>query len=453
MKSFHVEMFRFLAYLMLLAFCTSLSLAQAPDTLWTKTYGGTLREDAWEVQQTVDGGYIIVGETESFTSAQVHAWLLKTDSLGDTLWTRTYGGQNSTRGYSVQKTTDGGYVFVGYIVYYGSTPADVYLVKTDSLGDTLWTRTYGGTHDEKGRSVKQTSDGGYIIAGTKRAGSYYDDVFIIKTNSSGDTVWTKTYGVTFNDQAFSVHQLADDGYMVAAYTYHYCGGGIWFIRMDSTGDTLWTKVYNHPVGVAGKSCRPTSEGGYIATGVNYNGDIWLIKLDSLGDSLWTQSHGQWPTEDWGFDVLETAGQRYVLTGKTGSWGANPEYDVFLIKTDSLGNRLYTQLYDRDIEDIGRSLQQTADSGFIIVGRTTANNFDIYLIKTGTYPGIDEQTTIAIKHCRQGTTIFSGPLQLSADKKCKVFDITGRVVESYKMRPGIYFVEIDGVVTQKVVKVR
>ena len=412
-----------------------------------------MRENAWEVQQTTDGGYIIVGETESFGNPGLNVWLLKTDSLGDTLWTRTFGGQSNDRGYSVQETTDGGYVVVGYTVPYGLIAADVYLVKTNSLGDTLWTRTYGGTHDEIGRSVKQTSDGGYIIAGTKAVpGSQMDDVFILKTNSFGDTLWTKTYGVTNRDQGFSVHQLADNGYMVAAYTYYHCGGGIWFIRMDSTGDTLWTKVYNHPIGVAGKSCRPTSDGGYIATGVNYNGDIWLIKLDSFGDSLWTQSYGG-PAEDWGFDVLETAGKRYVLTGKTGSWGANPPYDVFLIKTDSLGNRVYTQCYDRDSEDYGHSLQQTADSGFIIVGRTTSNNFDIYLIKTGAYPGIDEQTTIAIKQCRQGTTIFSGPLQLPKGIQCKVFDITGRVVLPDKIRPGIYFIEIDGRITQKVVKIR
>jgi len=146
--------------------------AQAPDTAWTKTYGGGGGDEANSVQQTSDGGYIIVGNTYSYGEGLENIYLIKTNSLGDTVWTRTYGGTDYNYGNSVQQTSDGGYIVAGNTDSYGAGGFDVYLIKTDASGNTTWTKTYGGSSTEWGNSVQQTTDGGYIVTG--------------KTNSYGE---------------------------------------------------------------------------------------------------------------------------------------------------------------------------------------------------------------------------------------------------------------------------
>ena len=181
--------------------------ANAQQITFQKTYGGTGNDYANSVQQTTDGGYIIAGYTASFGGDSSHVYLIKTDSLGDTLWTKTYGGDSSDIGNSVQQTTDGGYIVAGTTNSFGAGNVDVYLIKTNSIGDTMWTKTYGGTNIDVGSYVRQTLDGGYIIArytGSFGAGGF--DVYLIKTNSLGDTLWTRTYGGTFADFGSSVQQ-------------------------------------------------------------------------------------------------------------------------------------------------------------------------------------------------------------------------------------------------------
>jgi len=151
-----------------------------------RTYGGINSDLGYSVQQTQDGGYIIAGETESYGAGLIDVYLIKTDSLGDTLWTRTFGGTSWDYGRSVAQTSDGGYIITGYTWSYGAGYADVYLIKTDPLGNTLWTRTFGGIDGDVGYSIQQTSDGGYIITGkTNSYGAGSDDVYLIKTDTLG----------------------------------------------------------------------------------------------------------------------------------------------------------------------------------------------------------------------------------------------------------------------------
>lgn len=361
---------------------TNLATAQGPDTLWTKTYGGSYFEEAMSVQQTADSGYIITGYTHSYGAGNSDVYLVKTDSLGGTLWTRTFGGTDSDYGRSVQQTADGGYIIAGYIASFGGYNA--YLIKTDDSGDTVWTKTYGGVC--LAMSVQQTTDGGYIITGriySYGAGEY--DVYLIKTDGSGDTMWTKTYGGTDDDYGYSVQQIQDGGYIIAGATCSYGPGDtdVYLIKADSSGDTVWTRSYGGSYGDYGYSIQQIKDGGFIVVGKtnSFGGNkVYLLHIDSNGDTLWTKTYGNWAH---GYSVHQTFDGGYVVAGNECPPGES-EPDVWLVRTDTLGNILWTRFYGNTLRSGGYSVQQTKDGGYIIGGYTRpsdANRRDFYLVKT------------------------------------------------------------------------
>ncbi|MBN2466234.1 hypothetical protein JXD38_11490 [candidate division WOR-3 bacterium] len=205
------------------------------DTLWTGTYGRHGDASAYSVEQTTDGGYIIAGRS----LYDYAAYLIKTNAQGDTLWTRIYRGPGgNAAGRSVRQTSDGGYIVAGY-KYSSAVDPDVYLIKTDAAGDSLWARTYGGERAEYGYSVQQTTDGGYVIASyTASFGAGGADSYLIKTNTSGDTLWTRTYGGAEFDVGFAVQQTTDGGYIIAGTTRSFGAGDndVYLIKTDANGD-------------------------------------------------------------------------------------------------------------------------------------------------------------------------------------------------------------------------
>jgi len=243
--------------------------AQAPDTLWTKTFGGADYDWGISVQETSDSGYIIAGMTLSFGAGSFDAYLIKTNATGETLWTKTYGGNNYDFAASVQQTSDGGYIIAGMTFSFGAGLNDVWLIKTDSFGDSLWARTFGGTSMDASYSVQQTIDGGYIIVGwTESFGRSDQDVYLIKTDSSGNDVWAKTYGGSGNDQGFSVVQTSDSGYIIVGNTRSFGPGDedVYLLKTDKDGDLLWDKTYGGTNYDAAYSVKQTIDGGYIIAG-------------------------------------------------------------------------------------------------------------------------------------------------------------------------------------------
>jgi len=323
------------------------------DTLWTKTYGGEDMDCGTEVQQTSDDGYIIAGYTRSFGIGGLDVYLLKLNSSGDTLWTRTYGGTEEDAGFSVQQTSDGGYIIAGSTYSFGVGVSDFYLLKTDSSGVMLWTRTYGGFCFDEGFSVQQTSDGGYIITGeTCSFGNGNDDVYLVKTNSLGDTLWTRTYGGTYKDWGISVQQTSDDGYIVAGWTWPSgtAYADAYLIKTNSRGDTLWIKTYGGSGYDDASSVRQTLEGGYIIAGSTSSfgplpEDVYLIKADHRGDTLWTRTFGGIDV-DIGAAVRQTSDGGYIVAGVT--YNSSGLGDVYLIKTNANGIVSVRELNDGNI---------------------------------------------------------------------------------------------------------
>ena len=206
--------------------------AQAPDSLWSRTFGGSLGDACYSMQQTTDGGYILAGSAQSFGS---NAWLLKTDENGDSIWSQTYSG--SIR--SVQQTSDGGYVLAGAYCLPGD--CNFLLLKTDANGNQIWSRTFGGAEYDDCQSVQQTWDGGFILAGrTESFGAGNKDFWMVKTDINGDSLWSRTFGGTLAEYCYSVQQTTDGGYMLAGHTrsFGWACPNFWLVKTDENGDSL-----------------------------------------------------------------------------------------------------------------------------------------------------------------------------------------------------------------------
>ncbi|MEO0019967.1 MAG: T9SS type A sorting domain-containing protein [candidate division WOR-3 bacterium] len=417
---------------------------------WERTYGRVSCDAGFSAQQTSDGGYIVAGWTYSVPPFIAYAvYLVKTDSFGDTIWTRCLGNQFVNMGFSVQQTADGGYIVAGYTGPGYVGPYDFYLVKTDSFGDTIWTRTYGGTEDDMGSSVQQTFDGGFIIAGgTSSFGAGGYDFYLVKTDSFGDTIWTRTYGGEEADVGYSVQQTTDGGYIIAGGTRSFGAGGVdvYLVKTDSFGDTIWTRTYGGEEDDDARSVQQTTDGGYIVAGWTYSfstgdsADVYLIKTDANGDTIWTRTYGG-EKNVCGYGVQQTADGGYIIAGWTGIFSTGDSADVYLIKTDANGDTIWTRTYgSASIHDLGFSVQQTADGGYIIAGRTyTAGAGDVYLIKTDSLglvsTGVEEQRTKPLPNLLLDvspnpftkTATIRYQLPSATPVRILAFDITGRTV--------------------------
>ena len=381
--------------LLLSAVCLS-SIASA-QTNWQRTYGGQDDDVGYSVQQTTDGGFIVAGSTASYGAGELDVYLIKTNARGDTLWTRTYGGADYDLGLSVQQTTDDGFVIAGYTGPGFPGGMDIYLIKTDAQGDTLWTRTYGGTSGEVGYSVRQTADGGYIIAGSTQTPDYGDDdVYLIRTNAVGDTLWTRTYGGENHDEAFSVAQTSEGGYIVAGTSNSFGGEDVYLLKTDASGDTLWTRTYRGKHRAGGTSVQQTADSGYIIAGYTVSPvpptpegvDVYVVKTNASGDTLWTRTYGR---TDWdrGDAVQQTADGGYIIAGAIETDGPT-RIDVYLIKINAGGDTLWTRTYGGSDRDQGLSVRQTADGGYIVTGYNRSlgtGDRDVYLIRTNADPDV------------------------------------------------------------------
>jgi hypothetical protein len=364
------------------------SVVQAPSWEWFKTFGGSDWDSGSSVQQTSDGGFILVGTTTSFGAGGFDVWLIKTDADGNKLWEKTFGGIRDDRGHSVQQTSDGGFILLGWTESFDAREADVWLIKTDASGNIEWDRTFGGSDRDKGSSVQQTSDGGFILVGyTESFGAGWADVWLIKTDADGNKLWEKTFGGSGLDSGSSVQQTSDGGFIIVGYTTSFGAGGfdVWLIKTDADGNKLWEKTFGGSRRDWGSSVQQTSDGGFIIVGYTTSfgaGDVWLIKTDANGNKQWDRTFGG---SDWdeGWSVQQTSDGGFIIVGWTWSFGAGGP-DVWLIKTDANGNKQWDRTFGGSDWDWGFSVQQTSDGGFIIVGSTEsfgAGEGDVLLIKS------------------------------------------------------------------------
>ena len=305
---------------------------------WSQTYGGDNDDVIRDVQQTSDGGYILVGSTGS-QGLYYQVYLIKTDGYGQEEWSQTFGGGGEDLAYSVQQTSDGGYIIVGQYEHWGINDYDVWLIKTNGAGQEEWNQKIGGPNKDVGFFVQQTTDGSYIVLGETRSfGNGNTDIYLIKVNSNGNIMWTQFFGTGGEESGYSLEETLDGGYII-------CGESsgtqqvqsAYMIKTDESGIEEWSILFEQTYMSSLSSVKQTANGGFIAAGfLNTNNnwsDIYLVETDENGIEQWSQTFGGLEPER-AYSVQQTIDGGYIVTGKTKSFGSN-EYDIYLLKTMSL----------------------------------------------------------------------------------------------------------------------
>lgn len=262
-------------------------IAENGDTLWTRTFGTSGLDFGYAVTTTLDGGIAVAGTT-TVPNQSINMSLMKLNSQGDILWSRTYGDTNVDEAFSINQTPDGGFLLSGRTVPTGASVPDMYAVRTNSAGDTLWTRRVGNDDWEEGAGAIETSDGGTIVAGWKQVPGNSTDFYVVKTAANGTVLWSHTFGGSGVDRATSIRQSTDGGSILGGYTTSMGAGSsdMYFIKLDTNGDTTWTRT----AGGAGAdylyAIAITADGGYIAAGATNSfglggSDVWLVCLSGF----------------------------------------------------------------------------------------------------------------------------------------------------------------------------
>ncbi len=432
-------------------FGLQISLAQ---TSFQNLYGGTGNENGNSIEQTSDGGYIVFGQSQSFSSS-LDLYLLKLDASGSEEWYQTYGSMNWEFGLSVRETSDGGYILCGS--WNGPSNDSLVLIKTDQSGVIEWNSRFSGVMDRQvGQSVIETSDGGFAACGFTSAFPN-EDVFIVKTNSLGVLEWKKEFGGPLRYVARTIQQTDDDGYFVFGSTTDTdSGNGInafYLMRLDNVGDTLWTKVYGTSIRELGNDMHLNADGTVVMTGNQDvpGGNIRAIKADASGNLIWSEYYGDagW---DLGHSITETTDNGYIIGGRLDSTINGGTHDMYLIKTDVNGMVQWERSYPFQSMSNIYEVQQTTDGGYVAVGSSfndilfdedlavlkvpangylelTENNFDQ---NVSVFPNpFNEYTSINVSDFKSPVDIFiyglDGTLLLQEEKVEEILRIDARQV--------------------------
>ena len=346
---------------------------------WANAYQGSGIDQFTSVQQTSDGGYIVAGRTSSFSSSLtiINFWVLKLDSSGSVSWQKVYSGSFSYAN-SIEQTSDGGYVVAGVTALPGVSRA-VWVLKLDSSGGILWQNAYqrpGGFGEEVANSVQETSDGGYIVAGATAVNGLGENFWVLKLDSSGNIQWQNTYGAPFNedDVANSVQETSDGGYVVAGFMHSLpfncpCPTRAWIIKLDPTGNPVWQNTYGGlSIDDEANSVQQTSDNGYIVAG-STRPDFWVFKLDLSGNILWQRIY-RGPRGGAATSLQQTSDGGYVVAGITFSFGL-PSGGAWLLNLDSFGNVMWQNTYSGPDIISGApptfSVDRTFDGGYVLAG--------------------------------------------------------------------------------------
>ncbi|HNQ11774.1 MAG TPA: T9SS type A sorting domain-containing protein [Bacteroidia bacterium] len=398
----------------------------APPIQWQNTIGGSLGDAMSTVFKTFEGGYILGGGSNSTISGDktdssrglLDFWIVKVNSIGLIEWQKTIGGSNYDMLYSLQQTTDNGYILGGTSdsgisgdkTDSSRGTSDYWILKLDSVGNILWQKTFGGSSGDNLFALQQTTDGGFILGGESLSGISGDktdfcrggfDYWIIKIDSVGNIIWQKTIGGSDFDELYSIKQTGDGGYILGGASLsnisfektENCRGALdfWAVKIDSLGTIQWQKTMGGNDFETLFSIQQTTDGGYILGGDSFSNisgdktensrggdDFWLVKLDPNGNYLWQKTIGG-NMNEWINSVIQTTDNGYLMLGNSGSdiSGEKTDFcrglsDIWVVKTDSLANIQWQKTIGGTDIDGASSVSQTLDDGFILGGTSSSN---------------------------------------------------------------------------------
>jgi len=374
---------------------------------WQKSLGGTNKDVANSIRQCSDGGYIVAGYTESndgdvsnFHGGPSDHWVVRLDTGGNIKWQKTFGGSGEDGSEEVQQTSDGGFIVIGWSTSNTDTllnhDFDFHIIKIDTGGIMQWQKFYGGTGDDTPYFIQQTADGGYVASGYSQSNDLdvtghhgalnYNDCWIIKVDTAGNLQWQKSFGGTGQEEATCVQQTKEGGYIFTGWATSANGDvsgshgsfDYWVVKLDTTATITWQKCLGGTSVEQAFSIQQTTEGGYIVGGVSYSNDgqvtgnhggptdFWAVKLDTVGNLKWQKCLGgtNWDASSC---VEQTTDGGYIMTGTTASvdgdvTGYNGgNYDYWVVKLKN---------FTTDI------LSSEIENNFLIYPNPTSENINI-----------------------------------------------------------------------------
>jgi len=448
---------------LLLLLIISTYLYSQPDTLWSHKYGGDELEIGNCVQQTTDGGFIISGKIGDYFSDGV---LIKVNELGNLEWIKNYGGTSNDIFSSIKLCTNNQLIISGETASFGLGWSNGWILKINLNGDTLWTKTYGGEKGNNFKDIVINPDGGFTLIGsTNSFGFGESDFWVIRIDSTGGIIWERTFGGEKSDYGISIQRTFDDGFILCGNTnnlYESYYVDILVIKINNSGEIIWQYQVNGSGFDACNSIIQCQDGSYAVVGhteefVGEYSDLWIIKIDSLGNYLWDRKYGGDYT-DYGESIQETYDSGFVATGTYNN-------KLWIIKTDSIGNLIWEKIYDN--AEHGKDIQILSNYEYILLANELDGIVLFYLSDTNSINSIMNNVGLIESYSLEQnypnpfnpTTTIPFQLPKSSFVKLTIYDITGRLIKNlineYKnagyysvnwdtdnVVSGIYFYKID-----------
>lgn len=384
------------------------------DIEWLRCYGGSERENAFTMSITDDAGFIVAGSAMSNDGdvsnnyGQSDCWILKLDADGEIIWERNYGGTGTETAYAIKSTSDGGYLFAGATNsingdvqgqhgYY-----DVWVVKTDSVGNIIWQNCLGGGNRESAYAAAECHDGGYILAGYTLSDDGdisvhlgEEDAWVVKLDSTGNLEWEKTFGSDIREYANTIMQTPDNGFIMGGAQRIINSSTLWddawIVKMNSTGNLEWERTYGGVEAERIYSIVQTDDDGYVfaastasndggVTGNHGSADFWIVKIDNSGELIWQKCFGG-SDSDVPNHIMRTDDHGFIICGNTRSDdgdvnGYSGAGDAWVIKIDSVANLEWQNCIGSDEDD--RSKRSfVLNNNIHIIGFTKSNNGIFY----------------------------------------------------------------------------
>jgi hypothetical protein len=322
---------------------------------------------------------ILTGNSFSFLSSDsTNIVLIKSDSIGNIIWSKGFGSNRHDYGNYAIQCHDSGYVIVGYTNGYNSSENDIILIKTNYNGIVEWTKVYGGNFNDQAYVVLQTPDNGFIIGGHTHSLSFFPgslDIFLLKTDSLGNVQWTKTYGDGADNNFYDLNFTSDSSYLVLGRTGNYAGYGFfnfYLMKINTSGQLLWERGYGTSDEDSPTHAHQTMDGGYVACGTTWssNAEMYVVKTDSLGGIQWAKVYGTGMDNNIGTDIIQTADSDYILIGGS---DLLTETVSSILKLDKNGDTIWTRTYQDYQWDMATQIRSSSSS-YLIQTKT-------FLIKT------------------------------------------------------------------------